>query len=436
LAIFFTIIARLVQGIGGMALLFLISKFLTIEEQGYYFTFGSVVAIQIFFELGLNTIITQFAAHENAKLKWNEFNQISGDKISLSRLSSLLHLCLKIFSILSISLFFILLICGNLFFINFNNGLVNWQIPWILICISNSLMFFLSPILAFLEGIGLVKNVAKARLLQQTSFIFISIIILYFKGGLFVLGLSTFFSFLVLSISILPANYSILKSIYYKKTNWVINYWKEVFPYQYKIGISWISGYFIFQLFNPILFARDGAIVAGQMGMTLAALNGIASLSMSWMSTKIALFSNYISIKDFKKLDILFNKTFFQAAAVNILSIITFLVIMTWLNYTENLILKRFLPLHYIVILIVITFINQIIYYWAVYLRCHKQEPFLYHALLLGILCASSTIFLGRSFGLNGIVFGYLFLTVFISLPWAYNIFKRKKKEFQNQLTY
>jgi len=96
LAIFFTIIARLVQGIGGMALLFLISKFLTIEEQGYYFTFGSVVAIQIFFELGLNTIITQFAAHENAKLKWNEFNQISGDKISLSRLSSLLHLCLKI----------------------------------------------------------------------------------------------------------------------------------------------------------------------------------------------------------------------------------------------------------------------------------------------------------------------------------------------------
>ena len=37
-------------------------------------------------------------------------------------------------------------------------------------------------------------------------------------------------------------------------------------------------GYFIFQLFNPVLFATEGAVVAGQMGMTLAALNGIKHL--------------------------------------------------------------------------------------------------------------------------------------------------------------
>src|ERR1035437_9872245 len=74
-----------------------------------------------------------------------------------------------------------------------------------------------------------------------------------------------------------------------------VHYRAEIFPYQWKIALSWISGYFIFQLFNPVLFATEGAVVAGQMGMTLAALNGVQSLSMAWITTKVPLFSGLIA---------------------------------------------------------------------------------------------------------------------------------------------
>lgn len=95
-----------------------------------------------------------------------------------------------------------------------------------------------------------------------------------------------------------------------------MQYMQEIFPYQWKIALSWISGYFIFQLFNPVLFATEGAVVAGQIGMTLAALNGIQALSLSWLNTKIPLYSQLIALKDYKQLDNTFNQTLIQMTSV------------------------------------------------------------------------------------------------------------------------
>ena len=68
-AILYTTSARIIQAGGGIVTVFLIAKFLSKEEQGFYFTFASVLAIQIFFELGLGGILTQFVAHEMAHIR-------------------------------------------------------------------------------------------------------------------------------------------------------------------------------------------------------------------------------------------------------------------------------------------------------------------------------------------------------------------------------
>ncbi|WP_431243073.1 hypothetical protein ACQ9BO_26135 [Flavobacterium sp. P21] len=112
-----------------------------------------------------------------------------------------------------------------------------------------------------------------------------------------------------------------------KNDKWNINYRLEIFPFQWKIALSWISGYFIFQLFNPVLFATEGAVVAGQMGMTLTVLNSIFSLAFSWISTKVPVFSSLIAQKNYKDLDALFDKTLLQSTALNILFLIVLFVI-------------------------------------------------------------------------------------------------------------
>lgn len=97
--------------------------------------------------------------------------------------------------------------------------------------------------------------------------------------------------------------------------------------------MSWISGYFIFQLFNPVLFATEGAVIAGQMGMTLAALNGIQSLSLSWMTTKIPLYSGLIAQKQYRQLDIIFNRTLRQSVFINGVALFSMFIMIYFIRY-------------------------------------------------------------------------------------------------------
>ena len=214
------------------------------------------------------------------------------------------------------------------------------------------------------------------------------------------------------------------------RSKWSISYVKEIFPYQWRIALSWISGYFIFQLFNPILFATEGATVAGRMGMTLQALNGISALSMSWIVTKVPLFSQYIAKKDFSSLDNLFDKTLVSMLTINMILLFTFITVICTLNVYNLKYANKFLPILPTIILSLACFVNQLIFAWATYLRCHKKEPFLLQSIVFAVLVSLSTVFLGKQFGMIGIVTGYSSLVIFISLSWSYKIFTSKKKQW------
>src|SRR5579864_6487677 len=67
-AVGFSVLARLWSSAAGLVTVALIARFLSPAEQGYYYTFGSLVALQIIFELGFSFVILQMACHESASL--------------------------------------------------------------------------------------------------------------------------------------------------------------------------------------------------------------------------------------------------------------------------------------------------------------------------------------------------------------------------------
>ena len=213
---------------------------------------------------------------------------------------------------------------------------------------------------------------------------------------------------------------------------------KEIFPYQWKIALSWMSGYFIFQLFNPVLFATEGAKVAGQMGMTLTVLNAINALSMNWITTKVPLFSRLIELKDYFNLDKIFNKTVWQETSICLGLLIVYVLGVEFLRYFQigfhgNLIGERFLAFLPMVLMCLPVFTNQFVFSVATYLRCHKKEPFLIQSLVMGVLTMLSTVFLGKEYGLYGICVGYCVLSILVSFPWGMIIFITKKKEWHGK---
>ncbi len=429
-AIALTILSRLIQAAGGIGSIVFIAKYLTPNEQGYYYTFASIIAIQVFFELGLSGIITQYTAHEFAHLNWKN-GKLEGDEYYKSRLSSLLHFCTKWFGLISIFLFFLLAGVGFYFFNKFNEKLnIEWEIPWIVLCISTSLNLFIDPILAYFDGLGEVKDMAQVRLVQKTAMILLLFLFFVFGFKLYSGALASLFSILINYCQILFSDRVVkLRAIWRLKFKWKIEYMKEIFPLQWKIALSWISGYFIFQLFNPVLFATEGPKTAGQMGMTLQALNGISSISMSWISTKVPFFSSLIAKRKFTELDFIFKKTMSSLFVVSILLLIFFNLALIVLEISGSSYHFRFLPLKSTLLLTVACIFNLAIFCWSTYLRCHKNEPFLVLSIVFAILTSCSTFFLGNYYGLLGIVSGYTLLVI-VSAYFSYRIFRNKRLEW------
>lgn len=433
----FTVISKIIQACGGIITLAFIARFLTKAEQGYYYTFASILAIQIFFELGLCNIIIQFVAHENAVLKWKDNLEFEGPRQAISRLSSLLRFTVRWFAVISMLFLIGLMAIGYLFFDKFGdtNDNVEWKGPWLLLSITTSLALFSAPILAFLEGLGKMKEVAKVRFVQQI--IQLPLILILFSCGfrLYSAPIAYIIALVVIPIWIIfGAPRMLLSKIWSEIDIFKVSYKNEIFPYQWKIALSWISGYFIFQLFNPVLFATEGAVVAGQMGMSITVLNSILMLTLSWVSTKVPTFSGLIARKEYSQLDNLFNRTLIQSTLLNIFGLfIFFLLIYLLRHYQITMNGKQFgdrfldyTPLFFMAIPIAL---NHIIAAWATYLRCHKKEPMLIQSIVIAILCSISTFVFGHRYGVIGITAGYLAISL-ISFIWTYFIYKINKHKW------
>lgn len=429
--------SRIIAGLTGVLSVFFITTFLTGVEQGFYYTFGSILALQVFFELGLTGIMTQFVAHEVSHLSLNNSFEYEGEQRYKSRLASLVQFCVKWYVVLALVVFIFLLIVGYVYFNRYGaeHEEVNWEAPWLLICLGTAIKLFQSPFNSILMGIGKVKEMSKIGFWQQII-IPVSVWVGLACGiKLYVVGISYLLSVIIWHLFVQKAGLiKLLINLWKEKVSEKVSYLKEIFPFQWKIALSWISGYFIFQLFNPVLFATEGAVVAGQMGMTLTAINAIQAFSMSWINTKVPLYSQLIARKDYNQLDTVFNRTLKQMTRVCFALLVAFFAVIWLLNLTQfklggNVLAERFLPYLPMFFVAMPMYLQQYTYSWATYLRCHKQEPFLVNSVVTGVASCISTFVFGKLYGLYGITIGYFAISLFV-FPWGYWIYKTKKKEW------
>ena len=194
-AVAYTLIGRGWSVLAGPITLVCVASFLSPEEQGFYYTFGSIVALNIFFELGLSYVMLQFASHEKAKLEWTSQGALEGDSIAKARLASLLRMSLKWYSVVAVLIVATILPVGLVFFGSHQPTVieVRWQLPWIWVVLATAGILFISPILSVLEGCGLVAQIASVRAVQAILGSLLLWLTLSQHWGLFAIpALSTF----------------------------------------------------------------------------------------------------------------------------------------------------------------------------------------------------------------------------------------------------
>lgn len=428
-AIGFTVLARIWTSSAGLVTVALIARFLSPAEQGYYYTFGSLVALQIVFELGFSFVILQMASHERARLSISVNYEISGDPVAHARLASVIQKSVRWYSVAALLMVTTLIPVGFRFFETHQHaaGTVRWQLPWCFAALMAALNFQIDPMLSFFEGCGFVPQVARLRFFQSAIGSLLAWSTLISHHGLFAPSMMLLGMASTSALWLLRKRRLVLSLLSYNSGKDRIQWGKEVWPFQWRIAISWLCGYFLFQLFNPVLFAYCGPVAAGQMGMSLSLANALQAIAISWISTKAAPFGTLIARKEYRQLDHSFFGAMRSAALVCILGGGIVWIGCIYLNAHHYGFSHRLLNPTLLAILLGSAVINVLIAGQAYYLRAHKKEKLLLTSVVGATLICLSTFTFGKSYGAAGMVIGYGALNLG-GLAWATAIFSKYRK--------
>lgn len=436
-AVFFGILQRIFEFGTAPLSMIIIALVFTPSIQGYYYTFGSLLALQTFAELGFGLVIGQFASHEWSKLKLDASGAVVGDATALSRLAGLTRFALKWFLGGGIVIVIGLSIGGFFFFSRSHEKDINWILPWFSLCLLTGCTFVLNPVWAILEGCNQVSNVYTIRFYQS----FLSKVVLCFS---LILGLElwtpaiTSLAILILSSTFLYKKYkNFITSLLTAKIKEKIHWWKEVWPMQWRFTIGGLSGYFAYYLFVPVLFNFQGSVVAGKMGMSQNIINLVGTAASLWVGPRVPQFAILIAQKNYVELDRLFRKIFKIVLIISGSSFILLWTLVYALNIFQPALAQRLIEPLPMAMFMISQFLLAMTVPLSSYLRAHKKEPLLLPSFLSGVLITISNVVLGRYYSVMGIAAGYLLTTVIVVPILVYIWFKCKREwhspTFQNE---
>jgi hypothetical protein len=389
-------------------------------EQGYFYTFSSLIAAQILFELGFTFVISQFTAHESGALP------VAPDpEHHRSRLAHLLRFSDRWFRYVAVGFLLIVGVLGYVFFSTENALSVDqWFVPWCLLVLASSFNLRYSSILAMIEGSGEVGQVAQLRLVQSVIGIILMWVALSLGWKLWAIPIAPLIAFIATAIWVRHHHFILgLRERLVLGIGSKIDWRNEYLPMQWRIALSWASGYLIFQAITPIVFAKLGPVAAGQVGLALAMLNGIQTLGMSWINSRAPEFGALIALQERHKLNTLFVGSFKKAITLVIIGVILLIVGVYLLHIFDIALSSRIPDIATLTCFGVASIINAAIFSMALYMRSHKEEPMLWSSVVGGLLVLLG-VYIGASYSILLTAFIYALLAGIVGLPWAWILFR------------
>jgi O-antigen/teichoic acid export membrane protein len=410
--------------------MFLMIRYLSADCQGYAYTFGSVLAISIFLEMGFSQNILQFASHEFASLSFRENGSLTGDPDAYSRLISLGRLSFKYYGVAAVLFFIALMIGGNWFFATSHDVGISWRGPWLLVSITSALGLLLNPCWSLLEGCNKIPEVEKFRF--YSSFVgFVGLALGLLSGfGLYAVCINSLVATLM-SLLFLASRWRHFIKMFLVPTNGPVISWRnEIWPFQWRIAVSWMCGYFIFSIITPTVFRLAGPREAGQIGFTLQLTRLVASVASSWSTTRLPEFGMLVARRDWQNLAEIWRKSTAMSVIVASLGSIGMIICMEGVMRFMPNISTRYggglVAFYFCVSMVTQSFINSLAYY----LRAFKEEPFMGLSVVNAILSFSLITLLTLKWQVSGAALAYM-LSTLIMLPFAWRTFQIKGRAYR-----
>lgn len=407
-----------------------IALFLPLADQGYYYAFGSIIGAQILFELGVGYVIVQVASHEAEGIRIAP-QGISGGEAALARLGSLMRLGLRWNAAMALA-FTVCMGVGGFYYLDLQNqAFWSRQGPWLSLVCAVAVILTFAPIWSVLEGCNQVTRVYGMRSIRSLTTTLVIIAAFCLGAGLWASAIAAV-SGIAVELYFMLAYRNAISRLWSSRGPEI--YWRsEIWPFQWRISISWASGYFVFSAFVPIAFRMYGPELAGKIGMTLSILNSVTSISNATIQANVPTFGLSAARRDWAGL----NSLFLRKAAINLalfvagcMAAVVGLLLLQAINIP---ILRRVLDPESALVFAVATFFVQVSTIQGAYVRAYKREPFVWLSPAIGLMIVALCVTLGRSYGPMGFASGYLATFALFAVPVGGFILLRCRSRWQSE---
>lgn len=278
------------------------------------------------------------------------------------------------------------------------------------------------------QGLDKVVDIQKNIFIGSFAMSIFRWLILSFGYGIWSLIIGNGLGVILMSFLLFRRAQKFWQQLIRHKNTHIFTWTHEIINLQWKYAISWASGFFIFNLYTPMLFKFENAVVAGQFGLTMPIINMISMTSGAWIDAKIPKMNMLVARGKREELLHLFKSACFRGYLFFI-SISPLFIMAVYLLQKYNFYSERFLELKYAVLLISTQLAIITITFLARYLRAHKIEPYYWLSIINGILIGFLLLYLLPRIGVNlCLILNLSVYWLFLS-PIAIIIFLRVKKE-------
>ena len=418
---------RLVQGCTGLITLFLVTRYLSLDLQGWYYTFASIAGVWTLFDLGLSVVLLQFSAHFFYRLRWLLYGVIEGELSG--KFHSLIKQSFTFYMGAALSYLVIVVTVGLVFFLQKENSLYDWILPWILLVIFSGLNMLPLPFISMVEGSGRIKEVYSLRIIQNilSSIALWSALISGYQ--LWAMVFVPMITFTVAILWLLFFKPILLTKILDNKID-TFPWRQEIWPMQWRVILSGFASYFLFQIYTPLLFYYESAKVAGQFGLSLTIVIMLSLLAQSLIARNVPNYAKAVAGKNWIKFDRMFKYDLIISTSLLLLGSI---MVLTLSHYAHQITShdQRILPIIPLAGLLFVFLVNHINLGMVSHLRAYKKEPLAFIFLISTFITIPIAMYSLTIFSVEGVVFSILFVQIFVTLPMTFFYWVKINKQLR-----
>lgn len=384
-------------------------------EQGFYYTFNSLIAAQVFFELGLGQVLVQLSARTRVNVG-GSFEPVYSPNKYLVTSSKKWFGC--------ISLAFVLCVLPlGMWFLSVEGELVvnKWIGPWALIVILHAVNIFFGANLSLHEGAGHVSQIALLRLKTSVIGYFFAWVLLLSGAALWSAAAVPMFNVIGAVLWLRARPKADVEPVGQTRQ---FSYKRDVFFLHSKVATSWLAGYFVINFMVPVVFATQGAKEAGKLGIALSIFGAITAVGFSWVSAKLPTFTHLITEGRRSELNTLFRRQIFSAAIFVSLAVLAVICVIASALFKQTFLMERVPTLLTMSALGGAAVVNVVTFSMAGYMRAHLKEPLVYVSLLNGALVSVSAYYTSK-ISLECMSLSYFAIQATVVLPLVITVFAR-----------